>query len=356
MKKLLSTLALATLFSTTANAQLIQIGTPTCTGAFAIGSVCDDVTAIANEAVNQDFPDIGADGFATGFATATAYSGAGLSEYADNFDYAIVSLNAAAGASIEASALDGQSDNATGGIAVMPSLSIGLNLGILPVDKLGPIDLKKTDFIFGFMSYDMDQDYDGNNFKGELSTISLMFRYRMFEDVAIVPGKLVHWGGLHLHAGFRRSTFKVNMTTDLDIDPVATGVPTYDMTFNDMVANFDLENTVNTIPIEVSTYMRLGWAFTFYAGLGADINMGGGEMRLNANGTMEAGNGTTDVFNASVSSNAVDGEGDAVSGMRAFGGMQINLPFIRLINLQMNKNLGGDNESLAVKGSIKVLW
>jgi hypothetical protein len=229
MKKLLSTLALATLMMTsTANAQLLQIDA-TCTGAIfdplSDGNCAAGVLDVATDVINTDMPDIPVDGFADTFANATGYATAGLSDYSDNFELFLVSLNAGVGISA-ASGSGGGLDQLgeTGmGVALMPSLSIGLNLGMLPVDKLGPIDLKKTDFIFGFMSYDMDQDYDGNNFKGELSTISLMFRYRMFEDVAIVPGKLVHWGGLHLHAGFRRSTFKVNMTTDLDIDPVATG-------------------------------------------------------------------------------------------------------------------------------------
>jgi hypothetical protein len=56
---------------------LIQLTGFSCTGAFEDGggNVCfQSIRDAASAAANVDFPDVGADGFAAGFATATGYT------------------------------------------------------------------------------------------------------------------------------------------------------------------------------------------------------------------------------------------------------------------------------------------
>jgi hypothetical protein len=250
-------------------------------------------------------------------------------------------------------------EGATGGLAAMPWVSVGLNLGMLPVDKVFGVDLDKLDVVTSFMSYNSELDAGESNFNGELSTFSLMFRYRFLEDVAVVPGKMVHWGGLHLHAGFRRSTMKASVSQNLgnftQTENVG-GIGDIDFNVNNMVVNFDIDNQVNVIPIEVSSYVRLAWAFTVYGGVGADIMLGDGKMNLTANGDMDAaGGGGT--MTADISSTAINGSGDAVSGGRAFLGFQLNLPFVRLLDLSIHRSLFSQNDSFGVQARvIKVLW
>jgi hypothetical protein len=363
MKKLLSTLALATLMMTsTANAQLLQIDA-TCTGAIfdplSDGNCAAGVLDVATDVINTDMPDIPVDGFADTFANATGYATAGLSDYSDNFELFLVSLNAGVGISA-ASGSGGGLDQLgeTGmGVALMPSITVGLNMDMLPVDKLWGIDLKKMDVLFSFMSYDLNQDTSDVSFNGEITTFGTMFRYRMFEEVSIVPGKLVHWGGLHLHAGFRYSKFKAGVSMPLADQTTVDGGTSATYNFTNGQADFVLDNTVYTIPLEVSTYIRLAWATTFFGGLGYDLNFGDSKLALSGGGNITADGGGGNTLTGTVSSNALDGEGVPENNLRAFFGFQLNLPFVRLMNIKVNKSLTGDSENFGIQASlVKVLY
>jgi hypothetical protein len=89
--------------------------------------------------------------------------------------------------------------------------------------------------------------------------------------------------------------------------------------------------------------------------MGYDINFGESKMELSGGGDIDAtGAGT---LSGTVSSNALDGEGEAENNLRAFFGFQLNLPFVRLINIKVTKNLTGDAESFGIQGSlVKVLY
>jgi hypothetical protein len=102
-----------------------------------------------------------------------------------------------------------------------------------------------------------------------------------------------------------------------------------------------MDSTVTSIPVELSTYLRMAYVLTLYGGVGFDYNLSAEtDVDLNASGNFSgSGSGTT--YSATINANeSASGEG-AATDFRRFVGIQFNVPFVR-IYAQMNQNFGGD--------------
>jgi hypothetical protein len=198
------------------------------------------------------------------------------------------------------------------------------------------------DLFVSFMSYDVDNEVgDGTTAAGELSSFSVMARYQVMEGNDIVPGYMVEWGGLHLHTGIQRNSMGINLAQDLKDENVTDDATGATGTFSQGNVTFDMDSTVTSIPVELSSYLRLAYVFTLYGGLGFDYNLTSEtDVDLNASGNFSgSGSGTT--YSATINANeSASGEG-AATDFRRFVGIQFNVPFVR-IYAQMNQNFGGD--------------
>lgn len=302
-------------------------------------TICGQLTTEIENTLNQDLPDVSIGEYGTGIANSQGFAYRGLgSDYSDNFDWFMV--RAAGGFAVEGD-LD-KPENASG-VGVGAAATVGINLDLLPIDKVGPIELEKLDVFVSFMSYSPDQDLEDTAFKGDISAFSLMARYQIIDGIDIAPGNLFKWGGVFLHTGIQRSSVEADVTQSFDSETIDIGGG-QTATMNNTSATFSFETTNTAIPIEVSTYLRMAWALTLYGGAGFDIVSGSTDVALTAGGTA-SGNGSVSDYSAAISANESDsGDADATN-LRAFLGGQLNLPFFRLYG-QFNKGLGNDNLGL----------
>ena len=308
---------------------------------------CDALLAELDSTVNQDLPDVDIDEYGTGIANANAFSyKGGGSDYSDHFDIFMARIGGGL-------AVQGDLDNAESadGIGFGAAVTAGLNLDLLPVDKIGPIDLSKMDLFVSFMSYKPEQDVNDSELEGELSHFAVMARYRLIDEKDFIPGSILKWGGVMLHTGLQRSTFAAKITQNFEDETVDIG-SNQTATLGDTSATFDLDSTVTSIPIEVSTYLRAGYVFTLFGGAGFDLVSGSTDVSLDAGGTA-SGTGAASGFSADIDANE-SSSGDAdPTNFRAFGGLQFNIPLVRF-TMQVNKGLGNDLYGLNL--GMKVLW
>jgi len=312
--------------SLSAHASIITVNQTSCT----LGPACAAADAALQSFVDADLPSVGIGKYATGIANANGFTYAGMgSDYSD--DFSLFMVRGAFGGSVS-----GDLDNPGGadGFGFGAATTVGVNLDLLPVDKIGPIDLSKMDLFVSFMSYSVDQDSGNSSFTGDTSHFGIMARYQLVDTKDILPGYMLEWGGVQLHTGFQRSSFDLNMSTRFDNQTVDIGPETG--TFGNAGATFAIESSSTTIPIEVSTFLRAAYVFTFYAGAGFDIVSGSSDVGLVSSGTFTSTNYSADI-NAGET-----GSGDAdATNFRAFGGFQFNIPLVRLY-AHVNKGLGSD--------------
>jgi hypothetical protein len=331
MKKLMMSALLGV--SLSASAVTVEVNNVVC-GPVAAGALCDGLTAELKSAVNQDLPEVSIGEYGTGLANANNFAYKGItSDYSDAFDYFMV--RGAGGL-----AVDGDLDKpeSASGVGVGASVTVGINLDVLPVDKIGPIDLSKMDLFVSFMGYDLDQEIEESKLEGEISNFSVMARYQIIEGKDFIPGYLLQWGGVFLHTGFQKSSSEISFTQSFEDQTVESGSNT--ASFGDTTAKFSIETSTMAIPVEVSTFIRAAYVFTLYGGAGFDLVSGSTDVGLAAKGTA-SGTGIATGYSADiVASESDSGDADATN-MRAFAGLQFNVPLFRLY-AQMNTGLGND--------------
>ncbi|MBD66568.1 MAG: hypothetical protein CME62_15255 [Halobacteriovoraceae bacterium] len=330
----------------------ITVADPTCTGSYnnvnpeTNNTFCEDLQNEIRKTAEADLPDVSIGEYGTGVSNANGFAQKGLgSDYSDKFTFFMV--RGGAGAAVEGDLEDPESAS---GFGFGAAVTAGLNLDLLPIDKVGPIELDKMDLFVSFMSYNVDQEDDEFTAEGDLSSFSVMARYQIMDGIDVFPGYMLEWGGVFLHTGIQRSTFKADLSSVFDDQVV--DVEGQSATFKNALATFDIETTTTTIPIEVSTYLRTIWALTFYTGAGFDLVSGSTDVSLNADGDVEGGSGGN-TFDTTISANESDsGEADATN-FRAFGGIQLNIPFVR-VYAHINKGLG--NDLIGANAGVKILW
>jgi hypothetical protein len=349
MKKLLLGMALALPMASNAgiiNLNFNQSACETAVGGGTATAVCNQINSDLDAAINEDLPDTNFNGYAEGISNAVAIAGAGATDYSDKFTYFVVKPSLGVGVAAESI-----SDTETaGGIGFTGNMVIGLNMDLLPVDKIGPIELDKLDVFVNVYSHNVDQDAgDDGTFEGEVGSFGIMARYHLIEEAG--ASWLGQWGGVYLHTGFQRTTMDLKFSTPIDItDDIDVSGNTANI--QNANARFEMESAITTIPIEASTYLRFLYVFTLYGGLGMDINMGSTDVNLISSGDMIL----TSAGNANLGNIGINdknsGEPESL-GFRGFAGLQLNIPFVRLY-AQFQKALGTD--AVGTNFGVKVLW
>lgn len=308
---------------------------------------CNSLRDQIKEDINEDLPDVSIDKYADGISDATGFAQKGqTSEYGRDFDLFVI--RGGAGVAVKGEIDDMESAE---GIGIGGTVGAMINMDILPIAKLGFIDFSKLDLGFSFMSYQMDQEVDAATFDGKIAAFNIMARYRLVDGVDIVSGNLVRWGGVHLHTGFQRSSMKLDLVQDFKDEKVEESGNS--ATFQNGKASFGIDSQVSAIPVEISTSIRLAYAFSLYAGLGFDIVSGSTDIDFDASGNIVGDGGAAAGFDADIAANE-GGDGTPMgTNKRVFGGLQINVPLVSIF-AHVNKGLGDD--LLGVNAGLKVYW
>lgn len=340
---------LLTMISLSANAGMVSVDM-NCDGSGYSGNVvaraaCNEIQDEMDDYVNENNPDVDLEDYTTGMANSLVMASRGNgTDYANNFNLFVVGANLGVGVAGDLNNMEEAE-----GFGFQGGLLAGLNLDILPVDKLGFIEFEKMDVFFNFFSYDLDQSSGDTEIEGEIKSFGVHVRYQLIDEIDFVPGGIVSWKGVHLHTGYQMAKNEISATQELDDEEFEEGALT--ATLEDAEATFSIETTTHTIPVEISTAIQLLYVTSFYGGLGFDINVGGGsEVSLEGGGDI-TGSGLLEDGEMDV--NESEESSASTTNFRGFAGIQFNIPFVR-VYAQMNKSLGSD--LLGVQAGLKILY
>lgn len=237
------------------------------------------------------------------------------------------------------------------GLGVQGSVMAGLSLAKFPLPELGPIDPKRITLFVNYFGYSNDTLVSSLAIK--TNTFGLHAQYKVIAAKNIGGLGLLNWGGIAFTTGFDVSsnslTYKVGQSITAN-----SGGQTYTWTPNS-TSTLVLEANSFTIPLEVSTSIRLAYILSFFGGAGVDLNFGKSTIAANLNGPV-TGPGASGTASASL----IGGESQNPSfgHVRVFGGPQLNLVPLKNTNMlslyaQGNYSFGGH---YGVHAGIRAAW
>ncbi len=216
------------------------------------------------------------------------------------------------------------------GVSVQISLMAGLNLGIATP---GENFLDRLRVFVNGMSAPLP---NGSPFGGNMYNVGAHLQFKMIGQPN--PPK-IGWGGIDLTTGYEHSTYKLTLSESLPIKDTSG-----DTTLNwKATGDFAVQADAQSIPVELSTSVRLGLAALWLGGA-VDVNTASASEAISLGGPIDA-----DVDGTTVNLGRVDlsydgtGSADGITP-RVFGGVQANILMFKLygqLNVGFNDTFGG---------------
>lgn len=298
--------------------------------------------------VNSNLPDADQSNYLKGMANASVASQKGLgASYGSNIEYLEIGFTGALGADLgnntASDIVSGDVDyNQIRGVGVGAAVSLGLK-GSLFGSSIGPLDMKKTSFYGYFLSLDAP-DTDGLD--GDSTSFGLHMQYKLIEGAGLGLG-LFDWGGIDITTGFERASMTLKFAENINESVTDSGSGAT-ASFSG-VATVGAEVSTWTIPIEISTNLRLLYATSFFAGVGADLSFGKAKSIANLTGNVAVTGGGTGQASLDLGTE----ESPSLFAMRAFGGLQLNLT---ALNAFVLVNQGLTNDSLGIALGVRLAF
>lgn len=312
--------------------------------------------ALVEDEINSKFPDVNTSAFTQNTANAMALAGGGVGvDYATPFDVASVGANIGLAADIGDKSFSDFISSMSGGsqaflqnlpgFGVQGSMTVGLNFKkILGGKKLGPIELDRFKGWIGFFS--MNRNI--SSVSAKVSQWSVHSQYRIVQEKKYAKG-MFKWNGLDVGAGLRSGSFDFNFSQDISgiTLPIEFGAPVGTVnavTTGSLAVSGTAKST--TIPLEVSSGLRLLYVLGLYGGLGTDFNFGKATLSgSDANGGVGLQNAPTgtgtgiETVSADLNFNIAEDKKPGAVKMRYFGGVVLDLSAFN-IYLQASKYAG----------------
>ncbi len=327
-------------------------------------SAIDSAFNLLETEVNKSLPDADQSTYLKGMSNASVLSVKGLGTDYTDFDLFVVGGGVGAGAALGSNSLSdvlgGDVDaEALRGVGAQVVLMGGLHLGIFNLPTFDFFDMKKLKFFLSFMS--MDLPSLGDEFDGEVSNFGLHLQYKVLDEIDLVVG-LVKWGGLDVTLGFEKASLDLTYTKAFNEASTTTAtISNADVTLattftGTAVAGANVD--VSSIPIEVSTNMRLLYFLTLFGGIGFDMNGGDATSiaKLTNSPTVTIDTSGLPSHSGSVSGspNLDLGTSDGPeSSMRWFMGFQFNIVLAHIF-FQMHKTFSDNN--YALNTGLRISW
>jgi len=301
--------------------------------------------------INNSLPEADSSNYLKGMANSSVFAGKGVGvDYANDIDIFVIGAGVGVGVDVgnnSFSDLMGGDVDAEQfrGFGVAPGLMGGINAGILPWDKIGPVELDRLKLYFNFLPFKKD-DAD---FSIDSTTIGIHAQYKLIKEKEFLPGGIARWGGVDVSSGFEFNKLEIIVRNTQNVtEAVNQGGNTANATFNG-TATVGAKTSTKSIPFEASTSFQLLNVITLFGGLGADINFGKAEAIANVDGPFSL---TASGGGSATGTGAVDlgSEGKPASFLaRGFAGIQFNILLAHIyvqINKSFGKNLVGANLGL----------
>jgi hypothetical protein len=265
------------------------------------------------------------------FADAQAFASRGMGvDYVSNFRAAMIGVAGNLSLNIE----DGYLPQGTrtrppaGGVSTNATIMAGVNLDFF---HLAPVTL--------FGNY-FRRSGKLEEFNASLSNWGLHAQLKLWGKGGDgLVGVLFRWGGIDLTTGIERARLRLNLAgawaRDIPVGPMGAGAPSALVAVN-TIGGFTIDMRTFSIPIEITTNVRLLYLLSLYAGMGFDWQIGGGSsLALDLDGTMlgratsgEGQSSPVDLGTAAVeASESVD---PSPGRLRWLMGLQVNVFVIKL--------------------------
>lgn len=260
--------------------------------------------------INDAYDTNNVDGFLRSFTDATAFSMRGL-----GVDYVSLPKNLILGVganfAVAASGDFNAEERPTSGLSPNVAFMAGLNLS----DYGSP---RWTLFGNGFYRTGATESLRGGIFSAGLHA-----QYRVLlpqEDTGTAT--ILRWTGIDVTSGIEVTRWSLGVDDDISTDFVVSGMGGSTGVVLASSGTFDVSSTAMTVPVEVSTGMRIALLVSVYVGAAVDFTASSGKLSTNLNGTL-----TTD-DQRNVGTTTITGGGDSMGSPvtgRILAGAQLNL-------------------------------
>jgi len=240
------------------------------------------------------------------------------------------------------------------GVGIQASGMVGISLSKLPLPSLGPIDLKRFTVFVNFFSYSNDSAID--SLTAKTNTFGLHLQYKLIDGKNLGGIGILNWGGVALTTGFDVSSNNLNYKIGQTISTPVSG-STVTWTPN-AASSLSLDSSVFTIPIEISTSVRVLYVLSLFGGVGVDINSGKTSIGANMDGIISSTGTVTNANAGNAQLNINESSRPSVGQARFFIGPQLNLVPLKNTNVlslyaQLNIATGGNYGAHA---GVRIAW
>jgi hypothetical protein len=254
--------------------------------------------------------------FIRSFADATAFSMRGLGvDYASDPESLIVGVGA--NFAVAAAEQVNASERPTSGLAANIAFMAGLNLASQGAPRW-------TVFANGFY-----RNGSTSSLRGGILSAGLHVQYRLVDpqrdDRATT--KALRWTGIDLTGGVEVTRWSLGVDDDIVSEFGVEGSNATGRVILDATGTFDLRSTAATIPVEISTGVRIALLVSVYIGGALDFTAGTGRLDANLGGTLYAGDGTV------IGTSTIAGGGERSASpfaARVLAGAQLNVWKLKL--------------------------
>lgn len=297
--------------------------------------------------VNEDIPNGSPARIMRGMANASTLASSGAnSDYSSRLETYLIGVSMSAAADLDRK---NGTDSDVSGVGVAPSLLIGGNLDRLGVSNFVGMDTKRLNAYVNFMHFGHDQNLTGAlgyDADAGVSTKTIGFKFQYLWKAG-KEYRHATWGGLKLHWGYQYNESEFSFDRELDevvnlyngeqsLSGRLTGRP-----------KFNIDVKTHSIPLEISTDVRIFKFLSFFGGAGVNFNVGKakgtGEGDISAtplicvDGGTVCGGGRTLQMQVRATADTEDRVDPFTA--RAFLGTQINMPHVQLYG-QVDNSLG----------------
>jgi hypothetical protein len=251
-------------------------------------------------------------GFLRTFSNATSFSNRGTGvDYASNSERGILGI----GANV-AIATDLEGDVPAVGAAANITVMGGLNLKAWGYPQLT---------VYGNTFW---RSAESEHLAGSIASVGAHVQYKMFTPTRGWKRLVVQWGGVDFTTGLEVAHWSLGLRGQLSttFDVPSAGGETMATIGAQSGGRFDLSSTTATVPVEVTTSLRLFYFASLYAGLGVAAQVGSSSVDVGVDGSLTGSRdgGEVETIGA-VSANGSSSQGPSLAGWHMILGAQVNL-------------------------------
>jgi hypothetical protein len=251
--------------------------------------------------------------FLRSFSDATSFSNRGLGvDYASNSERAILGI----GANLALAAdLEGE----------LPSAGAAANITVM-----GGLNLRRWNHpeltVYGNGFY---RSAENDNLHGSIASGGAHIQYKLFTPTRGLKRLAIQWGGFDFTTGVEVAHWgyglRGGLSTTFDVANDAGTASTQIEAATD--GHVDLSATTVTVPVEVTTNLRLLYLASLYIGLGLDAQVGSSTLELGVDGSLTGtrpDTGEVETIGA-ISVSGTGSKGPSIVGYHVLLGVQANL-------------------------------